>query len=296
MSTTTKSPLQLARRALRVASRALPPYSHRFSPRSFTQPQLFACLALKAFFRTDYRGASRLLADLPCLRRELGLRFAPHFTTLHKAARRLLSRPRHRRLLAATVHRCLGRRRRVARVALDSTGLDLGRASRYFVRRQGERAARRYRGYAKLELAVDTASHLVVGSLEGRGPRPDADRFVPLLGEAMANVRPARVVADAGYDSEANHEHARGLGAPAFIPAAVGRPSARPPAGRHRRRMRARLDKRYGGYGQRWQAESVNSMVKRRLGSAAAGHGYHAQCRDLRLLVLTHNLMLDLES
>jgi hypothetical protein len=34
----------------------LPEYAHRFSPRKFTQPQLFVCLTLKTFFNMDYRG------------------------------------------------------------------------------------------------------------------------------------------------------------------------------------------------------------------------------------------------
>jgi hypothetical protein len=36
--------------------RALLLYSHRNSPKKFTQHQLFACLVLKNFLRTDYRG------------------------------------------------------------------------------------------------------------------------------------------------------------------------------------------------------------------------------------------------
>jgi hypothetical protein len=36
--------------------RALLLYSHRNSPKKFTQHQLFACLVLKSFLRTDYRG------------------------------------------------------------------------------------------------------------------------------------------------------------------------------------------------------------------------------------------------
>ena len=42
--------------ALATAKRALPLYSHRHSPKKFTQHQLFACLVLKNFLKTDYRG------------------------------------------------------------------------------------------------------------------------------------------------------------------------------------------------------------------------------------------------
>ena len=62
MSTTSKSPKKVATAALRVAARALPLYAHQFSPKKFTQPQLFACLVLKTIFKTDYRG---ILTSIP---------------------------------------------------------------------------------------------------------------------------------------------------------------------------------------------------------------------------------------
>src|SRR6516162_3054276 len=129
MSYTSKSPVDVARVALRVATQALPRYAHRFSPKKFTQPQLFACLALKTFFKTDYRGVAIYLEDLPDLARLLGLRVVPHWTTLQKASKRLLTLPAAGRVLTATVHRFIGRRRRVQRAAFDSTGLACGHAS-----------------------------------------------------------------------------------------------------------------------------------------------------------------------
>ena len=297
MSITTKSPLWVARQALAVGTNALRLYAHRCSPKVYTQPQLFACLVLKTFFKTDYRGIAEELADLSDLRRVLGLRRAPHYTTLQKAAARLLRQPRARRLFHSTVRRYFGRRRRSPRVALDSSGLDCGHASRYFIRRRARKGSPwrtvAYSRYAKLELSADCASHVIVGVLTGRGPRVDTDRFVPLLDATLEAMRPQRVVADAGYDSEANHRYARQRrGVRSFMPATIGRPTDKPPTGRHRRRMRARLNKDYGGYGQRWQIETVFSMMKRRLATAVQGRSYGSQCRELWLLAITHNLMI----
>ncbi len=252
---------------------------------------------LKTFLKTDYRGLAAHLADHSDLRAALGLRDVPHFTTPQKASRRLLRQPRARRLFRATVRRFLGRRRRLRRAALDSTGLDCTQASRYYVRRRNGAAKKWqavvYSHYAKLEAAFDCASHLLVGVLAGRGPRADADRFVPLLDAALENVRLDAALADAGFDSEPNHRYARErCGVRSFIPAKIGRPTAKPPTGRHRRRMRQRLDKDYGGYGQRAQAETGFSMFKRRLGSTVRGRGYWSQCRDLLLMAITYNLML----
>src|SRR5262245_49375738 len=138
MSFTSKSPVDVAQVALRVAADALPEYAHRFSPKKFTQPQLFACLVLKTFFKTDYRGVTILLGDLPDLVRLLGLKSVPHWTTLQKASKRLLSIPAAQTLLSTTVERFFGTRQRLDRVAFDSTGLSCGHASSYYVRRRAK--------------------------------------------------------------------------------------------------------------------------------------------------------------
>jgi hypothetical protein len=92
MSTTTKDPLALARVALEVGERAYEPYSHPKSPQKYTQPQLFAMLALREFFGLDYRGLVTWLAGWSDLRDELGLKRVPHYSTLCYAERRLLKK------------------------------------------------------------------------------------------------------------------------------------------------------------------------------------------------------------
>jgi hypothetical protein len=218
-------------------------------------------------------------------------------TTPQKASRRLLRQPRARRLFRSSVRRFLRRRRHIERTALDSTGLDCGHASHYYIRRRNGAAKHwqtvAYSYYAKLEAAFDCHTHLMVGVLVGRGPRPDNDRFVPLLNSTMAHVHTDSALADAGYDSEANHRYAReSHGIRSFIPATSGRPTSKPPAGKYRRRMKQRLNKHYGCYGQRAQAETGFSMFKRRLGSSVNGRSYWSQCRDLLLMAITYNIML----
>jgi hypothetical protein len=88
----TKSPRGVARAALRLAQESLPAYSSKFSRQDYTQHQLFAVLALKTFFKTDYRGVVALLHDFPELRGDLGLAEVPHYSTLCYAAQRLLKK------------------------------------------------------------------------------------------------------------------------------------------------------------------------------------------------------------
>ena len=204
MSTTIKSPLAVARRALATAAKTLRPFAHHFSPQRYTQPHLFACLTLQVFFKTDYQGITQLLSDLSDLRQVLGLRCVPHFTTLQKARKRLLSRPRARRLLHATLRRFQGRRTRVRRAAFDSTGLDCGPASRYFIRHRSRGATQaktvRYTHFLKLEWSVDTDSQAIRGVATSRGVAPrrgslrwpagrDADAWVSRAGRSRRGLR-----------------------------------------------------------------------------------------------------------
>lgn len=92
MSRTTKDPIALARVALEVGREALSDYSCPKSPHRFTQPQLFAMLALKQFFKIEYRGVVQWLSRWTELRSALGLKHVPHYSTLCYAERRLLKK------------------------------------------------------------------------------------------------------------------------------------------------------------------------------------------------------------
>lgn len=295
MAVTSKSPKAVALAALATARRALPAYSHVNSPKTFTQHQLFACLVLKNFLKTDYRGVVAHLVDHPTLVEILELRRVPHFTTLQKASQRLLTSPQARRLLKSTIRLHYGHRRRVKSAAVDSTGLESSSASPYFIRRRnritGPWKTVVYHRYPKLGLVCDTSCHFILACRVGRGPRPDVDEFRPLVADALQPMRLSRMVADAGYDSEPNHRVARQQwNVRTIIPPKHGRPTTKPASGHYRRLMQVRFD--WDAYHNRAQVETVMSMIKRRQGSHVHGRTYHSQCRDLRLMALTHNLLI----
>ncbi len=139
MAKTSKSPKRILQVAHLLGKQRLRTYSHRFSPKKFTLPQLFACLVLKEFLRLDYRKLSALLEDAPSLVATIDLKQVPHFSTFQKAAARLLVSRRVQRLLdetiqAATQHRVM--RRNVTLAAIDGTGFESRHISAYFFRRR----------------------------------------------------------------------------------------------------------------------------------------------------------------
>src|SRR6478672_12997909 len=90
MSVTSKSPRKILLTGYLIGKLALPDYSHKCSPKTYTQPQLFACLVLKEFLHRDYRGIEALLKDSPDLAAVAELESIPDHSTLQKAAARLL--------------------------------------------------------------------------------------------------------------------------------------------------------------------------------------------------------------
>ena len=213
MSITSKSPKDVLLSAWSVAQQSLRAYSHRFSPKKFTQHQLFAVLVLKNFLRTDYHGVVAYLQDCQELAATIELHQIPHFTTLQKASRRLLAMAAVRSLLDETVRRQMGRRTCVPTAAIDSTGMDCGCASAYFVKRRkkvGEAWKQMvYHRYPKLGVVCDTDNHFIFAYEAHRGPKPDVNEFESLVQQTLNRIRMKRIVADAGYDSEGNHTFAR---------------------------------------------------------------------------------------
>jgi hypothetical protein len=147
----------------------------------------------------------------------------------------------------------------------------------------------------KLSLAVHAASHLILAARATTGLGADHPHFTPLLLWAAERMPLEMVLADAGYDSEDNHRLARQeLGIRSVIPATCGRPGAQGPTGYYRRLMRRRFkkgpDKKC--FGQRWQAETVNSMIKRNMGSACRARSPTGRKKDMLVRAVTHNVMI----
>ena len=294
-----------------LAAQVLPGYASKFSRHDFTLAQLFACLVVKEHQRKSYRQAEALLKDAEHWCRDIGMRKAPDHNTLCRAAKVLLKKWHVDKLLdvmarLAATARALGLS--LKPLAVDSSYFEPRHVSRYFESRRGrgtgEKGQRRKaRRLPKLAIGVAAHGHLILAAWTGIGLGGDHPHLAPVLRDARRRVRHRSLTAvlDAGYDSEASHRLAREeLGVRSIIPPLIGRQTDKPPRGRWRRHMRRMLkdkrSRRRCGYTQRWQAETVNSMIKRNLGSALRGKTDGSRQRDLRLKVLTHNVMILLPS
>ena len=139
---------------------------------------------------------------------------------------------------------------------------------------------------------ADCASHMILAAVPGRGPASDLVQFGKALSQAVRRARIGTLLADADFDAEWVHVSARSHGIRTIIPPTRGRPSEKPPAGRWRRVMKQRFAQLKRKYGQRWQVETVNSMIKRLLGSALRARIEANQFREIILRAITHNVMI----
>lgn len=294
---TSKSPNVVAVVAYATARRSLPPYLHRKSPKKFTQHQLVACLVLKEFFTTDYRGIEEILKDSSDLRKILELSHVPHYTTLQKAAHRLTKKQTldtltHEILQVAVETHLMKKTVRLS--SIDGTGFESHHISTYFVKRKAKGLPiyqmTTYTKYPKVGIVVDSDTHLILSGIPERGPYPDVVHFEKAVTEAEKHIHSRILTADAGYDSEKAQVFARANNIRTIIPSRIGRPTTKLPSGKWRKVMTTRFNMVL--YGQRWQVETVNSMLKRNLESFLRARTYWSQCREMMLRLFVHNVMI----
>lgn len=275
--------------ALEVCSEIVPPYSHRFSPRRFTQPQLLAILCLMRYEDWTFRGAEVRLAEHTELRRALRLQAVPDYSTLFRFMLRLEEQLLNE-VLAEVVRRLQSGRafKEKTIVAVDATGLAPGSISTFFIRRREQHggAPMPWRYWLKWLLAVDTRLRIILAQKAHQGPVNDCATLRPLLDEVKPSNSIGRVLADAEFDSERNHRHIREqLGAESIIPAKRGKANWKIRGVRAQMRAAFPIER----YRQRVHAETVFSAIKRKLSARAPGRSITTQRKQALLLGLAFN-------
>jgi hypothetical protein len=312
-ATLSNSPVLVARVALKAAEAALPTWmSARSRHDGCTFPQLAACLVLRGFWKTSLRGVEAHLRDLADVRAALGLPHVPDHNALWRAHGHL--EPAHlEALTAATVALAEAAHAlpqgQAAALAADSTGLTHSRAAHYaahtkptaYWRARRKRKARGLRvarlkkrpkkswHYPKWTPAIDRLSHFVLAQAARRGPYPDPQEFAPLVLDAHL-VRPSvLVLADKGFESEANLQLCEEwTGARAVMRIKRPRKGARLKTP-YRAALLEHLPPQYA-----WRAcaESFFSADKRRFGDLTPSRSWRGRITDTLLRGVLHNCAL----
>ncbi len=138
----------------------------------------------------------------------------PHFTALQKTAQRLLLRKNVTKILRPRSSERWGAKK-IKLAAIDSTGLQSHHCSSYYVKRRSREPnlwqTTTYKRFPEVGIVCDTETHLILEAHPSRGPCPDVAEFKLPLKRAARHVRIETIVADAGYDSESNHQFAANI-------------------------------------------------------------------------------------
>src|SRR5277367_4593323 len=186
---------QVAALSMQLGSRHLADYGANTSRHDFTQRQLMACLILRAYTRTTYRGILELLAVSPSLRQELGLADRlPHYSTLAKFSARSQVLEIADAMIRTIGQAAFGQTTEPMAAAMDATGLETTTASAHFqCRRGGER-----RKWVKVSIIILCGSLLPMSLVLDWGPTNGKCQAKSLMSKAQTVAMPDTLYADAG--------------------------------------------------------------------------------------------------
>jgi len=258
--------LQFTEACMALATRQVPPYSSKFSKRTFTQPQLMTLYCLKIKLGVTYRELVDWLGEMPRIREALGLKQLPHFTTVQKAFQRL----------STAIWRVLQRLSAALGdgvAAVDSSGWDRSYASRYYT----QRVKLKLRAL-QTTLLVDTQAQTVL-DLHVTTTRKHDTQIGPQLTERNLE-RFETLAADKGYDDQTYRNRLRSRGKRLLIKHREFKPADIA--------ANARMDQ--GLYHQRSLVETVISVLKRKYGAAVSSRVWWRQFREMVAMCLVYNV------
>jgi DDE family transposase/transposase-like protein DUF772 len=280
--------VHFAKYALAIATKVLPLYRRKYSKHTFSQPQLLAILCLMRYEDWTFRETEVRLQEHIELRKALGLKQTPDYTTFYRFMRRLDPERIQIALQEAALQTMQDKPTKRAVFAVDATGLAPGAISTFFINRKRDRGAGLpWRYWLKWVVVVETKHQLLLAQIAKRGPYNDCALLRPLLDIAHPVMPAALVLADAEFDSERNHRHIREVHhLKSIIPAKRGKKTW------HLKGIRAQMKNNFPAkqYSQRNLIETVFSAVKRKLSTRAPGRSLATQAMQALILGLAYNL------
>lgn len=280
--------VDFAKCALAIATRVLPMYRSKYSKHTFTQPQLLAILCLMRYEDWTFRETEVRLQEHTELRRALGLKQTPDYTTFYRFMRRLSAELIQIALRETALQTMKEKPTKRAVFAVDATGLAPGAISTFFINRKRDRGqGLPWRYWLKWVVVVETKHQLVLAQIAKRGPYNDCALLRPLVDIAHQVMPASLVLADGEFDSERNHRHIRDVHhMKSIIPAKRGKKTWK------LKGIRAQMKSNFPAnkYCQRNLIETVFSVVKRKLSTRAPGRSLATQALQALILGLAYNL------
>jgi len=193
---------KLAKESRRLAQKAVPVYSSKFSKKTFTQDQHISILCMKVKTKQRLRETEETLHEMPRICEAIGLRKVPDFTTMCKAMKRLKVKVLIVLLyLTASLVPCSGK------ASIDATSMDKRHSSTHYVMR-----CRMKLGSMKVTLIIDTEMLMILAVHVTVTRKHDTKIILPLTGKVLKRFRINVLPADKGYDDKAVRDALRKMG------------------------------------------------------------------------------------
>jgi hypothetical protein len=268
--------------AYKISKKSLPLYSNKYSPQTFTRPQVMACLLLREYLKLDLRSLEDLIKSNPLFTKALELDQVPDYSTFCRHISRVSQEEVDK--LAVSTLKQLPSNIKEELAAIDSTGMSGSNASLYYV----SKTKKRLKGFIKLSCVAAMGSSMILASKAHLYPGPnDRMDFLELTAKAKNRIAFNTIVADKGYDGEMVHIKSRLLcRVKAIIPTIV--PGKRVKGGHFRLQMANNFP--HDIYAKRWKIESIFSALKRRFGGNLKSRSVDAQLNETMLKTVAYNI------
>lgn len=279
-----------------AAQTGYPEFISERSNRIYSDRWKFALLAVKEWLAFTYEKLSAQLSSFPEILRLGKTDRIPHEDTFRKFSKRT---PKER------IDKVIGEAARLlcgpdVVAAVDATGFSESNASRHYVKRLKHFGTvdSVVRDYAKATLVGDVKSKAIIACDVSPSRVHDIKRFEPVLRLAKdTEIGIVSILADKGYDSDFSHRISReifGKNIDTQIPLREYEKTSRQPTtynkSKLRRDMKRRFDK--SKYGFRSIIETINSMVKRKMGDTVRGKNMRSVASEIKFKCLAHNVRL----
>ena len=227
------------------------------------------------------------IADENKLQRMLCIKRIPHFTTLQKFMQRI-----DKKLLEKMVRAC----RKLLNLkdvtaSVDGTGFSNTNPSHYYLKRADGIKAK---NYTKTLFLADNKTKLILNIRTNSDNRSETIDFIPLVKELKSAL--SCVLADKGYDSKANRRYCWDNGIEVHIPLREWKQHRQRYGhepflkSKYRKKAAKLFDKQKYNY--RALIESVNSAIKRTLGSYVCSRRADNQQKQVTVKAIAYNLEL----
>ncbi|MDO8633748.1 MAG: IS5 family transposase [archaeon] len=240
-------------------------------------------LVYKERLNVSYRRFVQIASEVN-LERTLGIKRIPHFTTIQKFLQRI-----PKKLFESMVKACrrLLNLKKVTGI-IDGTGFSNTNPSHYYQQRVD---GVKVKNYTKTVLLTDKKTKLVLNIKTHSDNASETLDFIPLVQDLNDTL--SQVLGDKGYDSMKNREYCWNNGISVQIPLRnfkqAGYKYGLQPYLKKKRRIASQLFDQ-NEYRYRVLVESVNSAIKRTLGSWVNSRNPGSQQKQVILKILAYNI------